>query len=321
MSVPLQYFLEVAHCRSMRVAADKLNIAPSAISRHIQNLEQELGLPLFERNARGVSLTAAGELYAQHARTVLLDRERVRLEIDELKGLRRGHIRISTIDGIVAGPLSNAVSSFRRLHPGVTIDLQSTGTEMVNKAVREGEADVGIAYQPTPVDGIDIVVRLSDPLLAVVAPDHALASRRIIDLTEALEFPFALPVETFGIRKLINAACRADRITLNPSLETNSIEALRGFAMWGTGVTMLHSMSIIREIDLGILKGIPFRQPILQRAGIEICTQRGRQLPAIIKRFTEHLRETFAALRTAGRREWVLDRSRIGTQGARTGRP
>jgi len=312
MSNPLRYFLEVAQCGSMRVAAEKLNIAPSAISRHIQNLERELGLPLLERNPRGVSLTAAGDLYAQHARTVFLDRERVRLEIDELKGLRRGHIRISTIDGIVAGPLSNAVSSFRKLHPGVTIQLESTGTETVNKAVLEGEADVGIAYQPIPVDGIDIIVRILDPLLVVVAPDHALASRRTIDLTEALEYPFAIPKETFGIRKLINAACRADRIALKPSMETNSIEALRGFAMWGAGVTMLHSMSIIREIDLGILKGIPFRQPILQRAGIEICTQRGRQLPAIIKRFTEHLKETFTALRASRPRNSLLGRSRNG---------
>lgn len=294
MSNALRYFLEVAQCGSIRVAAGKLNIAPSAISRHIQKLEQELGLALFERNARGVSLTEAGKLYVRHARTVFLDRERVRLEIDDLKGLRRGHIRISTIDGIVAGPLSNATSSFRKRHPDVTIHLHSTGTEMVNKAVREGQADIGIAYQPTPVDGINIIERILDPLLLVVSPTHNLAARKIIDVREALNFPLALPEATFGIRKLINAACQSERIALTPNLETNSIEALRGFAISGAGVTMLHSLSIIREIELGILKGIPFRQPMLQRAWIEICTQEGRQLPTIIERFAKHLRESFS---------------------------
>jgi DNA-binding transcriptional LysR family regulator len=298
MSNALRYFLQVAQCGSIRVAAEKLNVAPSAISRHIQNLEQELGLPMFERNARGVSLTEAGELYVRHARTVFMDRERVRLEIDDLKGLRRGHIRITTIDGIVAGPLSNATSSFRRLHPGVTIRLQSTSTEMVNKAVREGEADVGIAYQATPVEGVNIVLQLLDPLLLVVSPSHQLARRSIVDVRESLDYPLALPESTFGIRMLVNAACRAERIALKPSLETNSIEALRGFALSGAGVTMLHGLSISREVELGILKGIPFRQPILQQAWIEISTQDGRQLPSIVERFTEHLKTTFSKLPT-----------------------
>ena len=296
MSNALRYFLEVAQYGSIRVAAEKLNVAPSAISRHVQNMEQELGLPLFERNARGVTLTEAGELYLQHARTVFLDRERVRLEIDDLKGLRRGHIRISTIDGIVAGPLSNATSSFRKLHPGVTIQLRSTGTEMVTKAVREGEADVGIAYQPTPVDGINIAVRIPDPLLLVVSPGHPLAKRSVVDVREVLDFPLALPEATFGIRKLINAACRSERIALKPDLETNSIEALRGFALSEAGVTTLHSWSISREVELGTLKGIPFRQPMLQQAWIEIYTQESRQLPTIIERFTEHLKKTFSEL-------------------------
>lgn len=296
MSNALRYFLQVAQSGSIRLAAEKLNVAPSAVSRHIQNLEQDLGLPVFERNARGVSLTEAGELYVHHARTVFLDRERVRLEIDDLKGLRRGHIRITTIDGIVAGPLSNATSSFRKLHPGVTIHLRSTGTETVNKAVREGEADVGIAYQPTPVEGVNIILRILDPLLLVVSPSHQLANRSIIDVREALDYPLALPESTFGIRMLINSACRAERIAFKPSLETNSIEALRGFALSGAGVTMLHGMSISREVELGILRGIPFRQPILQQAWIEISTQEGRQLPTIVERFTEHLRTSFAIL-------------------------
>lgn len=296
MSNALRYFLQVAQSGSIRIAAEKLNVAPSAISRHIQNLELELGLPLFERGARGVSLTEAGDLYVRHARTVFLDRERVRLEIDDLKGLRRGHIRISTIDGIVAGPLSNATSSFRQLHPGVTIHLHSTGTENVNKAVREGEADVGIAYQPTPVEGVNIILRILDPLMLVVSPSHHLADRSIVDVREALECPLAVPESTFGIRMLINAACRAERITFKPSLETNSIEALRGFALSGAGVTMLNGMSISREAELGILRGIPFRQPTLQKAWIEISTQEGRQLPTIIDRFTEHLRTSFAAI-------------------------
>lgn len=309
MSNALRYFVQVAESGSIRVAAEKVNVAPSAISRHIQNLEQELGVPLFERNARGVSLTEAGELYLGHARTVFHDRERVRVEIDDLKGLRRGHIRIVTIDGIVGGPLSKAIWCFRKLHPGVTIHLRSTGTEMVNEAVRNGEADVGIAYQPTPVQGVNIVLRLLDPLLLVVSSSHALARRSSIDLREALDYPLALPEPTFGIRMLVNAACRAERMAFTPSLETNSIEALRGFALSCAGVTMMHGLAISREVQLGILRGIPFRQPILHRAWIEISTQEGREIPNMVNRFTEHLRSSFSSLQAlpSGQRPLSLE--------------
>lgn len=293
---PLRYFLEVAHSGSIRVAAERLNIAPSAISRYIHNIEQELGTPLFERSARGVKLTNAGALYLQHARTVFMDRERVRLEIDELKGLRRGHIRISTIDGIVAGPLSDAVSSFRQFHPAVTVQLMSTGTETVTKAVREGDADIGIAYHPAPAMGVSIAMRIVDPLFLIVAPTHVLADRKIVDFADALEFPLALPEATFGIRKLINAFCQSERIVLKPHLETNSIEALRGFARSGAGVSMLHYLSISREVELGFVRAIPFRNAALQQSWVEICTQEGRQLPAILERFIDHLRESFSKL-------------------------
>jgi len=249
---------------------------------------------MFERNSRGVTLTTAGELYVRHARSVLVDLERVQTEIDDLKGLRRGHVRIRTIDGIVAGPLSDAVSSFKKSHPGVTFQLNSTGTELVTKAVRDGEADIGIAYHPTPDTGVSIAMRIADPLLLIVAPTHPLASRAAVDFTEALDFPLALPEPTFGIRKLINALCQSERIALKPELETNSIEALRGFARSGAGVSMLHYLSISRDVELGLVVAIPFRNIALQQSWVEICTQEGRQLPIAAERFMDHLRQIFS---------------------------
>lgn len=290
----LRYFLEVARCGSIRVAAGNLNIAPSAISRHIQNMEDAFGMPLFERNSRGVMLTSAGEVYQHYAHSVLTDLDRVRSEIDEIKGMRRGHVRICTIDGIVAGPLSNAVSSFKKFHPGVTFQLISTGTELVTKAVRDGEADIGIAYHAIPDTGVSIAMRILDPLLLIVAPEHPLSKRAAVDFTEALEFPLALPESTFGIRNLINAFCRSERIALKPDFETNSIEALRGFARSGAGVSMLHYLAVSRDVERGLVVAIPFENMALQQSWVEICTQEGRQPPVAAERFMHHLRESFS---------------------------
>jgi DNA-binding transcriptional LysR family regulator len=267
-------------------------VAPSAISRHIGNTEADLSTSLFHRNARGLTLTPAGEVYLRYARSVLLDRERMRTEIDELKGLKRGHIRITSIDGVVSGPLSHAVSSFRGLFPGITFQLTSTGAELVTRAIREGDADVGLAYAAYPDSEVEIVLRIADPLFVIVAPDHPLATLPSVLFRDALRYPLALPEPTFGIRRLIDSFCVNEGLVLSPVLETNSIEALRGFARSGAGVSMLHYLSISREVELGSVAVIPFDDEFFRHSWVDVCVRRGRQLPTAVERFIPHLKRT-----------------------------
>jgi DNA-binding transcriptional LysR family regulator len=288
-----RYLAEVAQCGSIRIAAERLHVAPSAISRHIQTIEDELGTHLFERHARGVVLTTAGQIYVQYARLILRERDRVRSDIDDLRKLRRGHIRVHSVDGIVAGPLSTAIHSFRLKYPGVTFRLVSTGTQTVAHAVRDGEADVGVAFQPTPERDVKVAHRIPDPLQAVVAPGHPLAKAKAVSLAEVLRYPVALPEATFGIRKLVDARCRAIKAHPQPALETNSIEALRGFARAGAGVTMLPYLSAKREVDLGFVKALPFSDAVLRKSSTEICVQERRLLPIAAQEFLEHLYLTF----------------------------
>jgi DNA-binding transcriptional LysR family regulator len=111
---PLRYIAEVARCGSIREAADNLHVAASAISRHIRNAEHELGAALFDRTPRGVKCTAAGTLYVDYARSVLAGRDRVRTDIENLNELRRGHVKIHTIDGIVGAPYRVVSSTSRK---------------------------------------------------------------------------------------------------------------------------------------------------------------------------------------------------------------
>lgn len=289
-----RYILEVERCGSIRVAASNLHVSPSAISRHIKLAEEDYGTPLFERTTRGVAPTAAGEIYLGHARSVIADGERVRFEIDDFKGLRRGHLRIATIDGIVSGPLSDSLSSFNKLYPGITFHLTSTGADVVTRLLSEGEADVGITYNGTPDVNVSIAKRIADPLLLVMAPGHPLAKRANVSFKEALRFPIALPEQTFGIRKHVDAFCQFRRIKINPALETNSIEALRGFARSGAGVSMLHYMSIKRDLDLGLVVTVPFRDKILHRSWVEVCVRKGRPLPITAGYFIDHLKLAFS---------------------------
>lgn len=293
----LRYFDEVVRAGSIRIAAERLHVAPSAISRQIRNIEEEVGLPLFERHARGVVLTSAGEIYARYARAALLDQERIHSEIDDLKGLRRGHIRLCSVEGVVADGLTRAIATFRKRFSGVTFHLTITGTEHVISAVRDGDADIGIAFTSNPDPGVSYAARFRDPLFAVMSPRHPLAHTRRLSLSEAAAHPIAIPEKSFGIRTLLDARCRSARIVLRPTLITNSIEALRGFARAGNGITFLPRMTVRREIEFGLLTAVPLSDRELQHATVDVCVLSGRKLPAAVLEFLNHLEVVFTEAR------------------------
>lgn len=297
---PLRYLVEVARCKSISIAAKNVNVAPSAISRHIRNIEQEYGILLFERNARGVTLTPAGEIYVRYAKAALLDKDHVKVDIDELKGLQSGRVRICTMHGIVSTILCDAVTSFTKINPGVKIDLVSTSSQLVTKTVREGEADIGITSQPASDPRVETIIRYANPLCLLVSPEHPLAQVTEIDFVDALKYPLALPEASFGIRNIIDAYCRDEQISVSPILETNSIEALRGFSHSGAGVSIINLLSVSRDLDLGLAVAIPFRNAAFHKSVVEIRTPKRKQQPIAVERFIHHLKKSFSAIQEHG---------------------
>ncbi|SDT58107.1 LysR family transcriptional regulator [Bradyrhizobium canariense] len=299
---PLKYFVEVARSGSIRGASERLHVAASAISRHIQISEEDAGTPLFERHARGMGLTAAGEIYLRYAQSVLAEGDNTQLEIDALKGIKRGHIRICSIEGIIAGPLFDVLLGFRRKFPEITYSVRSMGTHTVMQAVRDGEADIGIAFQSLPVAGVRIALRIPDPLNLICTRRHPLAKSRVLTLREIAKYPLALPERTFGIRQVMDAACHVDQLRVNIALETNSIEAMRAFARAGSGVTILPSLAAKSDIEAKRVVAIPVSDPMLSASSVDICTREGRVLPGVVSEFLDTIHAGFKVASQGSRR-------------------
>ena len=113
----LRYVDEVARTGSIRKAADQLNVTASAVNRRIMDLEEELGAPLFERRPRGVRLTAAGEVFVNYLRQQDGDVERMKSQIEDLKGMRRGTVRIACSQALALDFLPREIGEFRKRHP------------------------------------------------------------------------------------------------------------------------------------------------------------------------------------------------------------
>lgn len=286
----IRYFREVYRLKSIRQASLTLNVAPSAVSRQIMQLEHMVGMPLFERLPRGVAPTEAAEVLARFSRNFLLDVERVRGEIDSLRGLTRGHIRIMSTEGLVAYLLNRTIATFRRKFPGITYDLVAASTGAAARSLCDGTADIGLMFNAEPDEQLSCAAQIRDPLCAVVAPGHPLADASILEMSDLSSHATGIPEKNFGIRRMIDAALSTEKLQLSPVLVTNSIEALKGFARYGGGLTFLPSLPIRRELDRRVLVSIPIAQESFQRSSHDICILSGRRLPLAVEAFVEQVK-------------------------------
>ncbi|MEO1872882.1 MAG: LysR family transcriptional regulator, partial [Cobetia sp.] len=172
----ISHFHEAARLGSVRAAADFLNVAPSAVSRQITQLEHELGMPLLERHRRGVKPTEAGERVLEYYRQRLAQQEVLLESLQSLKGLQSGSLVLAIGEGFIAG-LAGPLSRFSARYPGIELKVNLCGTNEVIRQVVEDEAHLGLVFHPTRDPKIRTHVSRPQPVCAVVNPQHALAQQ------------------------------------------------------------------------------------------------------------------------------------------------
>ncbi|WP_026380282.1 LysR family transcriptional regulator [Afifella pfennigii] len=271
MDTSYAYFAEVARQGSIRQAAERLNISASSISRQIIKLEHDLGVPLLARHAQGVKLTAAGEIVAEFVHSRHRELARLRARVDELKRLERGHVSLYTVEGMLGGFLPRAIADFSRRHPALTYEVVIAGADDVMRAVADDRCDLGIAFQPKPRADVEIVGHMAQPVLAVVTPEHPLAREESLSIADLVAYPVGLPDPSFGIRHIVDLATERAAIELQLRLETNSIEMVRQFALFGMGVAFLPEFAFQREAAAGSLIGIRLIETELASATTQFC--------------------------------------------------
>lgn len=274
----LRYFFEAAKTGSIRQAAEHIHVAPSAISRQIAKLEHELGAPLFERRSSGVKLTLAGELLASQLQSTVRDLLRVRGQIDELNGLRRGEVTIYCIEGLIDSFVAGIIAKFNTRYPEIHFEVTVASTDRIIEAVVSDDADVGIALNAPRRPEVFIGGGWEEPLHAIVAPSHSLNGRKSISLQELAAYPAALPDRTFGVRRLTDRML--SKIGLEPLIlvSTNSIFTTICIARQGIAYTLMPMFAVARDIDAGTLAAIPLTDEGLELSKVEVCIHRKRRL-------------------------------------------
>lgn len=267
-----RYVEEVARRGSIRSAAEWLNIAPSAIDRHILLAEQELGAPLFDRLPQGLRLTPAGEHLIYNLRRWMREFDNVRSEIDDIGGLERGKLTLAVAEAIVGDMLVGLLAGFHQQYPRVVVTVHVVGGGGVREMVLNGNADIGLTFMPTGyrVMRVEHSVALA-PGIAML-PDHPLADRMNIELRECRDLPMILPNEELLIRNAIDAALAATGATFNSIAVSNNFSLMREMVLQGLGVAVLTRAEILSEIRKGKLAFVPFADPEVARSSLSLVT-------------------------------------------------
>jgi DNA-binding transcriptional LysR family regulator len=285
----LAHVVEVARMGSIRKAAEHLNLTPSAMNRRIQDLEAEVGTPLFERRPRGVKLTTAGEMFVRYARSQIADAERMRSHVEDLRGLRRGPILIACSQALAFDFLASQIAGFQKLHPKVMFDLKVMDHDRALAALAAYEVDLALIFRPEMGPTLRVIARVPQRLVAIVRADHPLARKKTLRLSECAPYPAALPDRTLSGRQILDEVMARRDLHLNMLAESNSFEMLRGL------VFRCNMISFQIEIgapsgDLGMgLIGCPIDVRDVPTADLVLCQLRGRGLSIAAATFAEVL--------------------------------
>lgn len=296
-SPALRYFVAVAEHESVRSAARQLNVASSAVNRHLLNLEREFGIQLFERVGRRLRLSEAGHILQRHAIRALADFDDAVACIDDLSDLRRGQVRIASVESIADSLLPEIVSEFQQDYPGISIDVQVGSAAAVAEGLLASECHLALTFSKADASLGEELFGVELPLCAAVGANHPLASNKSVTIEDCVKFPLVLPKNSlsFGdhILSLLERSEKAGHPASERQVRTNSLRFMRSLV--GDHQTIafqtqlgLHSW----EAKPGI-KLLPVEDMDLKPDKLSLVCVNKAQLPKAPLEFATYAEKTF----------------------------
>ncbi|QFG37582.1 LysR family transcriptional regulator [Paracoccus pantotrophus] len=290
----LRHFVEVARQESFRGAADKLNVAPSAVSKQIKNLEENLGVELFSRarGRAGLELTEAGRVLLFRCASVINELNIAREELDQLQGLQLGHLRLGVNEVVATDLLPGMLRNFNRNHPNLQFTIMVENTPVLLSWMRDGDIDIGLGYNVPPSPDIETLSTLYRRVYLVTAPDHRLATRRKVRLGEIAGEKFIFPDPTLALHQMLHDALERGSISVRNVMTTNSFTLLRQMVQNGMGVSVVIGRFLQNKGEN--IAFIEIDDPAFVQKPLTCCRLAGRAPTASSVAFAAAVRTLFA---------------------------
>ncbi|KTC39104.1 LysR family transcriptional regulator [Pseudomonas poae] len=247
----LRAFVEVVRQGGFSQAAEVVSLTQSTVSKAVRTLEEELGMPLLNRLGHRNELTAAGEMTYRHALVLLAEHANLVAEIHDLRGLKRGVLRIG-LPPVGCGLLfASMFAIYRSRYPDIEIELTEYGSKKLRECLQAGEVDLAALLLPVD-EGFDYQPVRNEPLIAVLPVGHPLALRQRLDFTDLADSPFILFEAGFALNAKILAACERKGVTPKVTARSGQIDFIVDLVAAGLGVAFLPRMLARKHQHAGI---------------------------------------------------------------------
>lgn len=261
----LQVFHAVARLLSFTKAAEVLHMTQPAVTFQIRQLEDQFDTRLFDRAHNRVSLTEAGHAAFEYAEKIFEKYSEMENAVREITGNISGSLTLGASTTISEYMLPALLGDFNKENPEVLLRLRVSNTEGVVSMIENNVIDLGIVEGPVTNKNLLVEICQKDDLVVVVPTNHELTKLKKVSVEELLKYPFICREEGSGTRNVIAGYLQSEGVSkhaLRACLELGSPEAVKGAIEAGMGISVLSSVSIAKELELGILKSIPLDPPL-----------------------------------------------------------
>src|SRR5512146_102061 len=260
----LRLFAAVVDEGGFTRAARALHLSQPAISKSLNELERQLHVKLLDRSGRGLRLTDAGHLLHARARELFGVERVAERELRELRGLKRGVLRVAASTTIATYMLPPVLGRFRVRHRGVEIRMSSANTRTVVKMLLESRVDVALVEGPVSHTRLDVKPWIQDELVVIAPPDHPLVRRRA-HVQELPDYPFLVREPGSGTRVVSQRALAKHGIRLANTMRVGSTEAIKQSVAAGLGIAIVSRAAAADQIALGKIAVVQVEEFVIHR--------------------------------------------------------
>ncbi|REE67607.1 DNA-binding transcriptional LysR family regulator [Paenibacillus taihuensis] len=286
----LEYFIATCEELHFTRASVKLGITQPSLSHQIKALEDELGVPLFDRIGKKIAITEAGMILYRQSKLAFGNLSSAKEQIGELQQIERGTLAIGALPGELNQLVSSLLLQFHRDYPKVRIKI--FGVEDIVERVLQNELDLAITILPIENERVYTIPLYEERFYFVATAQHPYAGRDSINFEEIMNVPIVMFPETHRCRQLVDSTCIRAGFTFQPLIETTTIDSLFGLVRSGAGGTVL-SKTLFEMYNYEDLIPIPIENPTLSReVGIVYLRDKymGKASQGFIDLLTAHVR-------------------------------
>jgi LysR family carnitine catabolism transcriptional activator len=264
----IRCFIAVGETLSFRAASERLNLSQPAVSNHIRDLEQSLGITLFKRTTRNVALTPDGENFLIRSRSAISDLDDAIRDIREQRAVRRGRVNFGCVPSMARLFVPAALSRFSKRYPHAKIQLFDEQADRLFKRTLDYEIDFMVGPAAPDRMGLDFTHLMDDPYVAIVPAGHVLADRKGVRLADLTGHPFILITTPLIVRSVLEQAFAKSGHDLEPAYTAANPSTVGGMIKAGLGVSILPKMVVTPMMNSSLRSMPVVRPPIVRKMGI-----------------------------------------------------